>query len=234
MAIRDAPPYPATTTIANSQPSATGMFLFMTVRTASSRIGIVPPSPMISSTPPCNARKNASVTTNDGIPRRATRIAMARPMATPAPSDEQDRRGHAQPCLVRVTARIDAPMPAVKPAERSISPSSRTKTSPMARTMIAAPWLMRLAKFAFDRNASGSMIPKITTSTTTPMTAGSAPRSPPLMRSKYSPAAEPRVTCSSPSKAYSDLASVGVLMPHLRRWRRPPRAAGPCRPSGRR
>ena len=37
-------------------------------------------------------------------------------------------------------------MPAAKPADRSISPSSRTKTRPIARTMTPAPWLSRLAK----------------------------------------------------------------------------------------
>ena len=103
-------------------------------------------------------------------------------MATPVASAASTDSGHAQPLSVRVTARIAAPMPAVKPADRSISPSSRTKTSPIASTMIAAPWLMRLAKLPFDRKASPSMIPKIATRTTMPMTAGSDPMSPPLTR----------------------------------------------------
>jgi hypothetical protein len=48
---------PPTTMSANSQPSPTAMFLFMTDRIASLRIGIVPPSPMISSIAPCRPRK---------------------------------------------------------------------------------------------------------------------------------------------------------------------------------
>ena len=42
---------------AKSQPSATGMFLFITARICSLRIAIVPPSPMISSIAPCRPRK---------------------------------------------------------------------------------------------------------------------------------------------------------------------------------
>ena len=34
----------------------------------------------------------------------------------------------------------------MKPADRSISPSSSTKTSPIAMTMTPADWLIRLAK----------------------------------------------------------------------------------------
>ena len=158
------------------------MLSFITERIASLRIGIVPPSPMISSIPPCRARKNASVTTKLGIPSRATSSAIAKPIRTPVASAASSESGHAQPRSVSVVARIAAPMPAAKPAERSISPSSRTKTSPMARTMIAAPWLMRLAKFCLDRKTSPSMTPKITTRTTMPRMAGSEPRSPPRTR----------------------------------------------------
>ena len=105
-------------------------------------------------------------------------------MATPASSAASTDSGHAQPCSVSVTPRIAAPVPAVKPADRSISPSSRTKTRPIASTMIAAPWLSRLAKFCSVRNESGSMTPNTITSTTQPRIAGSAPRSPPLILSQ--------------------------------------------------
>ena len=109
---------------------------------------------------------------------------MAKPIATPVSNEAATASGHAQLCSVSVTPRMAAPVPAVKPAERSISPNSRTNTSPIARTMIAAPWLSRLAKFCSVRNESGSMTPNTITSTTTPSSAGSAPRSPPLMRSR--------------------------------------------------
>ena len=182
IASSDAAAKPPITSSANSQPSATGMFLFITLRTASSRIGIVPPSPIISSIAPCNPRKNASVTTKLGIPSRATSTAIASPIRMPVISAARSDSGQAQPRSVSVVARIAAPMPAAKPADRSISPSSSTKTSPIASTVIAAPWLIRLAKLPFDRNVSPSRIPKITTSTTTPMIAGSDPMSPPLTR----------------------------------------------------
>ena len=48
-----------------------------------------------------------------------------------------------------------AAVPAVKPAERSISPSSRTNTSPIAMTMTGALWLIRLAKLNELVNVSG-------------------------------------------------------------------------------
>ena len=146
------------------------MFLFMIARIASLRIGIVPPSPMISSIAPCRPRKYDSVTTKLGIPSRATSSAIVKPITTPVASAASTDSGHAQPCSVSVTPRIAAPVPAVKPAERSISPSNRTNTSPIAITMIAAPWLIRFAKFCSVRNTSGSITPNTITSTTTPKT----------------------------------------------------------------
>ena len=133
------------------------MFLFMIDKIASFEMRIVPPSPMISSIAPCRPRKKASDTTKLGIPSRATSSAIVKPITTPVASAARTASGHAQPFSVSVTPRIAAPMPAVKPAERSISPSSRTNTSPMASTMIAAPWLIRFAKLFSVRNESGSM-----------------------------------------------------------------------------
>ena len=125
------------------------------------------------------------------MPSRATSSAIVKPIATPVASAASTDKGHAQPCSVSVTPRIAAPVPAVKPADRSISPSNRTNTSPIASTMIAAPWLIRFAKFCSVKNVSGSIRPNTITSTTTPRIAGNAPRSPPLMRSQYAPAASP-------------------------------------------
>jgi hypothetical protein len=118
------------------------------------------------------------------MPSRATSSAIVQPIATPAARAARIASGHAHPCSVSVTPRIAAPVPAVKPADRSISPSSRTKTRPIASTMIAAPWLRRLAKFCSVRNESGCRTPNTIARMTAPMTAGNAPRSPPLMRSQ--------------------------------------------------
>ena len=180
----EVPANPPTTSRASSQPSTTGMLSFMTVSTASSRTGIVPPSPMMSSIAPWRARKAASVTTKLGMPSQATSRPMESPISTPVASAARMASGHAQPCSVSVTARIAAPMPAAKPAERSISPSSRTKVSPIASTTIAAPWLIRLAKLLVERNVSPSITPKMMTRTTMPRIAGSDPTSPPATRSR--------------------------------------------------
>ena len=46
------------------------------------------------------------------------------------------------------------PTPLTKPTDRSISPSSRTKTMPMPMTAKAAIWTMRLTKFPAVRKRS--------------------------------------------------------------------------------
>ncbi len=94
----------------------------------------------------------------------------------------------------------------------------------MASTMIAAPWLMRFAKFPFERNVSPSMIPKITTRTTTPMIAGSEPMSPPLTRVQYSRAAAPMLPPVSSWMSNCETGGAAALMPHLPRSRPRPRA----------
>ncbi len=82
------------------------------------------------------------------------------------------------------TASTAAAVPAVKPADRSISPSSRTNTSPIARTMIAADWFSRLAKLKIEKKVSGFISVKKPNRTIRPRTAGSEPTSPPLTRVK--------------------------------------------------
>ena len=56
--------------------------------------------------------------------------------------------------------------------------------SPIARTMIAALWLMRLAKLKMDRNVEPSKTPKSTMRAIRPSTAGSEPISPPRTRAQ--------------------------------------------------
>jgi len=76
-----------------------------------------------------------------------------------------------------------APVPPVKPADRSISPRSRTKTSPIAMTMTAALWLMRFARLNALVNSLGRSAENTAARTTSPRTAGSEPTSPPRTRS---------------------------------------------------
>ncbi len=107
----------------------------MSLRMVGSLITRVPPSPMTSSMTPCRPRKNASVTTKLGIRSRATSRPIRRPMTTPVARAARTPSSHGQPCWVIVTASTAAQVPAAKPTERSISPSSRTNTRPMAMTM---------------------------------------------------------------------------------------------------
>ena len=86
------------------------------------------------------------MTTNDGIPSRETSSPMQSPMNVPVRMQAAIARGHGQPWFVATMPRTAAAVPAVKPADRSISPSSSTKTRPMAMTMTPADWLKRLAK----------------------------------------------------------------------------------------
>ena len=142
----------------------------------------LPPSPMISSTVPWKARKAARVTTNDGIPTRATSEPMAVPMSRPTARATSTARGHDQPQSVSRVASTAAQTPLVNPADRSISPSSRTNTSPMAITVMGAPWVSRLAKLPAEKN-TGRSSEKTITSTIRPNTAGREPMSPPRTRS---------------------------------------------------
>ena len=72
-----------------------------------------------------------------------------------------------------------AAVPPVNPADRSISPSSNTNTRPIASTVIAADWLIRLAKLKAFVNVPGRSAENTDTRTSRPRTAGSAPTSPP-------------------------------------------------------
>ena len=176
--------YPRMTTAHSSQPAHSGMFLFMMASSSSLRSRMVPPSLMIRSMTPCRARNIASVTTKDGMPRRATRTPMSRPITVPVSRPRTSATGHAMPHDAMATASTAAAVPAVKPADRSISPSSRTNTSPIARTMIAADWFSRLAKLKIEKKVSGFIRVKKPNRTIRPRTAGSEPTSPPLTRVK--------------------------------------------------
>ncbi len=80
-------------------------------------------------------------------------------------------------------ASTAAHTPLANPAERSISPSSRTKTNPIAISVTAAPWVNRLAKFPAVRKL-GRRMEKNAQSTTNPSTAGREPMSPPRTRAR--------------------------------------------------
>ena len=105
--------YPPTTRIARAQPAQIGRLPFWIFRIVSSRIGIVPPSPMMSSIAPCRARKNESVTTKLGMRRRATSRPITVPTSMPVTMQAMTASGHAQPFWVSVTPMTAPLVPAV-------------------------------------------------------------------------------------------------------------------------
>src|SRR5918993_1056443 len=94
----DTAAYAPTTTTKRAQPSHTGMVLLLIARILLSRIGMVPPTPMILSRTPCRARNAASVTTKDGMPSRATSrpmsVPITAPVARPTRMDSHDGQPH--------------------------------------------------------------------------------------------------------------------------------------------
>ena len=87
------------------------------------------------------------------------------------------------PVSVSSLAMTAAQTPLTTPAERSISPSSRMKTRPIARMMIGAAWSARFAMLRGVRNVSGRSAKNSSPRATMPRMAGRAPRSPPRTRS---------------------------------------------------
>ena len=93
----------------------------------------------------CSARKNASVTTKDGMPSLDTSVPSTRPMAAPHAMPAMVATHQGWSCLMMNQARTVAQAPPATPADRSISPRSSTNTMPMARTMMDEAWMARLA-----------------------------------------------------------------------------------------
>ena len=97
-------------------------------------IRTLPPLRTSSNKIPWNNKTFASVTTNDGIPTLATMNPVNSPRRTATPNAASSASGNDQPPCSRV-ARTAADTPAVKPADRSMSPSSSTKVTAMAITI---------------------------------------------------------------------------------------------------
>ena len=159
------------------------MFEFWTAKTVGSSMRIVPPSPASSSKIPWKAKNAAKVTTNEGIPSRATNVPSKKPRRTPTAILATRATYQGWPSLVIKITRTAPVTPAVYPAERSISPNNKTKTSPIAITITAAAWVIRLAKFPGVKNTL-DIDPKTKHSTTRPRIAGNEPMSPAFTRAQ--------------------------------------------------
>ena len=77
------PAKPTTTSSAHAQPTVTGRLSMVMPRMTGSSTRTEPPSPISLSVTPCRPRKNASVTTNDGMPSLARSSPIASPISAP-------------------------------------------------------------------------------------------------------------------------------------------------------
>ena len=96
----------------------------------------MPLLPIRSSTTPFQASRPARVTTNDGTPSLVMISPWKVPIAIPATSTitSTSQVGITLPSGVSRIAVSTPPTPETKPIERSISPSSSAKVTPMAMT----------------------------------------------------------------------------------------------------
>ena len=157
----------------------------------SSLIGSVPPLPRMRSITPCQASSPARVTTKEGRPTLVMIVPWRRPTAAVLRSAARIAAHHGHPVLrCTSSAATMPPMPATKPIERSISPSSRANTSPIASSMKTAPCTSRLTRLPAERNC-GFAIWKMMQMTTRLAATGRRPLSPALIRAtqarRYSP-----------------------------------------------
>ena len=107
---------------------------------------------------------------------------MKAPITAPVARQTSTEAHHGHSLRVTAMPISAAAVPAVKPADRSISPSSSTKTRPIAITVTAEAWWMRLDRLNALVKVDGRSTEKTITSTISPSTAGSEPTSPPRTR----------------------------------------------------
>ena len=113
-----------------------------------------PVSPSTHNNAPCQASRPASVTTNEGTPKRVTMRPLKAPIASPTPSPAKIPISGAQPCSTLSTAMTPAARPLTAPTERSISPSKRTSTTPIEIVAVAAICRVRLERLTALRKRS--------------------------------------------------------------------------------
>ena len=104
------------------QPAATLMLLLAMPLMTSWSMRTKPPSPISQRFTPCRARKNASVTTNDGMPSFATRPPMISPIAAPKTSAASTATNHFWSCS---TSRTPMTAAAHRPQCRQTGRSRR-------------------------------------------------------------------------------------------------------------
>ncbi len=86
------------------------------------------------------------MTTNEGTRNRLMIVPWISPIRRPTTSAPAMATYHGSPCSTDSRAMTTAATPLTNPTDRSISPRSRTKTMPMAMTVICAICRSRLTK----------------------------------------------------------------------------------------
>jgi hypothetical protein len=171
------------TSITTHQRASSGLPLAMSLM-MSFWIRIDPPLPRILSITPCQKSRPARVTTNDGSPIRVISVPWRTPISAHTTSAAAIAPHHGHPTFgFTSSARITAPRPATNPIDRSISPSSSAKISPIASRLKTADCTSRLTRFPAVRNLSFKTWNRIETRSS-PATTGRIPISPPLMRAR--------------------------------------------------
>ena len=153
----------------------------MMARIGGASIPINPPLPTTTNCKPWNAKKAASVTTNEGIPTFATKSPIRKPISIPIEIAITAAIGQATPYSDIVIAKNAADNPAVTPADKSISPKSKTKVNPIASVVTVAVWVNKLAKLIGFKKI-GFATAKIVARITKPSKAGKDPVSPHFTR----------------------------------------------------
>ena len=147
-------------------------------------IRIDPPSPRILSITPCQNSRPANVTTNDGSPMRVIKDPCRIPINAHTTSAAAIAAHQGQPTVgLTSSAMTTALRPATNPIDRSISPSRRANTSPIASRLKTAACTRRLTRLPAVRKWLLSDWNRTETSSR-PATTGRTPVSPPLMRTK--------------------------------------------------
>lgn len=114
---------------------------------------IEPPLPSTQSITPCQNSRPPRVTTKDGRPMAVMSVPCSRPTSAATTRPARIAAHHGQPTVgLASTHMTTALRPATNPRDRSISPSSSTKTSPIASRLNTAAWTSRFTRFPGVRN----------------------------------------------------------------------------------
>ena len=143
-----------------------------------------PVSPRTSSWNPWKASRPASVTTNDGMPNAVTMKPLNRPIAVPTSRPSTIANAGSTPSFTDSTAITAAARPETAPTDRSISPSSSTRTTPIEIVATAAICSVRLVRLIAERKRSFA-IWKIVQMTAMPKMTRSEPSSPRASRRSH-------------------------------------------------